>query len=126
MIPGDRRHRHMRNGIERRRHIRAPLAIDVVLKTSEGTIKGKTADISVSGLAVILFIDQAEISDEFEITLRLSQSHEISINCAKIWAGKMISAKTLYNAIGVEFIKIAPTDRKTLVTMIFDYYRDSP
>mgnify|MGYP001812523137 CR=1 FL=1 len=69
----------MKNGIERRRHLRVPLDLQVVLKTPQGVVKGKTADISVSGLAVILFLEKPEIGNEFEITLKSSQGHDMSV-----------------------------------------------
>ncbi len=114
----------MKNGIERRRHIRAPLTLDAVLHTSKGKIEAKTADISVSGLAVILVIEEPDLGDEFQLTLKTPADYEMSIFCAKVWSGKMITGETTYNAIGAEFIKISPENRKILVSLIVDYYRD--
>ena len=112
----------MKNGIERRRHLRVPLALQVVLMTPQGAIKGKTADISVSGLAVILFLEKPELGDEFEITLKSSESHEMSMTCEKIWSGKFISNETVYNAFGVQFTKMPPSDRKIIAAMVKEYY----
>lgn len=86
----------MKNGIDRRRHLRVPLALEVVLMTPQGAIKGKTADISVNGLAVLLFLEKPEIGDEFEITLKSSEDHEMSMPCEKVWSSKFISDETVY------------------------------
>ena len=52
----------MKNGIERRRHPRVPLALPIVLKTPQGAIEGKTLNISVGGLAVLLFKEKPEMA----------------------------------------------------------------
>ncbi|MEN8247159.1 MAG: PilZ domain-containing protein [Thermodesulfobacteriota bacterium] len=112
----------MKNGIERRRNLRVPLALHVVLMTLQGPMKGKTADISVSGLAVILFLEKPEICDEFEITLKSSEGHEMSMTCDKVWSSKFISNETVYNAFGVQFTKISASDRKIIAAMVKEYY----
>ncbi len=112
----------MKKEMERRRHLRAPLAVTAVLKTRQGSMEGKTADISVSGLAVILFLEKPDIGDEFEITLKSSENHEMSVTCEEVWSGKIISNETIYNALGVEFIKISPSDRKIIASMVEEYY----
>ena len=112
----------MKNGIERRRHLRVPLDLQVVLITPKGAIKGKTGDISVSGLAVILFLEKPEIGNEFEITLKSSEGHEMSVTCEKVWAGKYTFNEALYNAIGVQFTEISPSDREIIAAMVEEYY----
>jgi len=112
----------MKNGIERRRHLRVPLALQVVLMTPQGAIKGKTADISVGGLAVLLFLEKPEIGGEFQITLKSSEGHEMSVTCEKVWSGKFISDETVYNAIGVHFTKISSSDREIIAAMVKEYY----
>ena len=112
----------MKDGIERRRHPRAPLALQAILKTPKGPIIGKTADISVSGLAVILLKTKPEVGDEFEVALKSSEGHEMSLTCKKIWSGEMISDEAVYNAIGVKFTKISPGDREIISEMVKGYY----
>lgn len=112
----------MKNGTERRRHLRVPLALQAILMTPQGAIEGKTADISVSGLAVILFLETPEIGDEFQVTLKSSDNHEISVSCKKMWSGKYISDETIYNAIGVQFIKLSASDREIIASMVEEYY----
>lgn len=112
----------MENGIERRRHIRAPLALPVVLMTPKGVIKGKTANISVSGVALILFLEAPEIGDEFEISLKASEDHEMPVTCEKVWSGKMVADESVYHAIGVHFTIISASDREILAAMVAEYY----
>ena len=112
----------MKNGIDRRRHLRVPLDLQVVLMTPQGAFEGKTADISVSGLAVLLFLEKPEISDEFEITLKSSEGHEMSVTCEEVWWGKYILDETIYNAFGVRFTKISPSDSEIIAEMVEAYY----
>ena len=112
----------MKNGIERRRHLRVPLALQVVLMTPQGAIKGKTADISVSGLAVILFLEKPELGDEFEITLKSSESHEMSMTCEKIWSGSINFDGSVYSGIGVRFTNISSSDREIIASLVAEYY----
>ena len=115
---------NMKNGTERRRHLRAPLALPVVLETTRGSIKGKTANISISGLALILVVNPPEIEDEFKITIKTSVGHGVPVTCKKVWIGTMVAGESIYNAIGAEFIKISPSDRKIIISMILDFYRN--
>jgi len=112
----------MKNGFEKRRHLRVPLALQAVLMTPQGPIKGKTADISASGLAVILFIEKHEIGDKFEIALKSSEGHDMIVACKMVWLGKIISNEATYNAIGVKFTKISSNDRELLASLVEIYY----
>ena len=112
----------MKNGIDRRRHLRVPLDLQVVLMTPQGVIKGKTADISVNGLAVILFLEKPEIGNEFGITLKSSEGHEMRVSCKKVWWGKYILDETAYNAFGVRFTEISPSNREIIASMVEEYY----
>ncbi len=112
----------MNTEIERRRHPRVPLSLPVVLMTPQGAIKGKTVDISVGGLAVMLFLYKPEIGDEFEVTLKTPEGHEMSVTCKKVWWGKYIFGEILYNGIGVRFSKISPSDLDIIKSMVGEYY----
>ncbi len=112
----------MKNGIERRRYIRAPLKLDLFIETPKGRINGMTADISIRGLSIMLFLKAPEIDQKFEIMLKSPYGHEMSITCEKAWSGKHISNKIVYDAIGVHFTHISLSDQKILTTMIEDHY----
>jgi len=107
---------------ERRRDPRIPVDWPVVLKTPKGAIRGKTANISISGLALLLFSEVPEIGDEFKIILKPSEDHEISVTCKKIWSGSIILDESVYSGIGVCFTKISPSDREIIASLVADYH----
>ncbi len=86
-----------------------------------GVIKGQTANISISGIALLLFCESPDIGDEFEITIKLSEEHEAPVTCEKIWMGPMVTDETVYTAIGVRFIMISPRDREIIASMVEEY-----
>jgi len=112
----------MNTGIERRRHPRAPLALPVVLMTPQVAIKGKTVNISVGGLALLLFLETPKIGDEFQIALKSSEDHEMPVTCEKVWSGSIIYDESVYNGIGVRFTKISTSDREIIASMVAEYY----
>ena len=111
----------MNTGIERRRDPRIPLALPVVLMTPQGAIKGKTINISISGLAVIMFKEKPEIGDKFQITLKSSEDHEMSVTCEKVWSDSIILNESVYYGIGVRFTKISPRDKDIIASLVAEY-----
>ena len=112
----------MNTGIERRRHPRVPIALPVVLMTPQGAIKGKTANISVGGLALILFSEKPKIGDEFQITLKSSEDHEMPVTCEKVWSGSIIADESVYHGIGVRFTKISSSDQDIIASLVAEYF----
>ena len=90
----------MKDGIERRQDLRAPLKLDMFVETPEGRINGMTADLSIGGLSVILFLKAPEINDTFTITIILPNGREMPLLCDKVWSGKRIA-----NDIGRRFME---------------------
>ncbi len=112
----------MKNKIERRRHIRVPLDIEVILNTPKGTIEVTSADISVSGLGVNLNSEIKEIGDEFQVLLKAKGNRELSLDCEKMWSSKFISGETMYDAIGFQFTHITPNERDMIASMVENYF----
>jgi len=112
----------MNTGIERRRDPRISTDWPVVLMTPQGAIKGKTANISINGLGLLLFSETPDIDDEFQITLKPSEGHEMSMTCEKIWSGSINLDGTVYGGIGVRFTKISSSDREIIAAMVKEYY----
>jgi len=108
--------------IERRRNPRISADWPVVLKTPYGAIRGKTANISISGLALLLFSETPEIDDEFQIALKSPEGPKLSVNCEKIWSDSINLDGTFYSGIGVRFTKISSSDREIIATMVKEYY----
>ncbi|MEA3230172.1 MAG: PilZ domain-containing protein [Thermodesulfobacteriota bacterium] len=112
----------MKNGIEKRRDPRISADWPVVLMTPQGAIKGKTANISISGLGLLLFSETPEIDDEFQITLKPSEGREMSMTCEKIWSGSINLDGSVYSGIGVRFTKISSIDREIIASLVAEYY----
>lgn len=112
----------MKDGLERRQYVRAPLKLDMVVETLEGPINGMTADLSISGLSIMLFRGTPEVEDTFKITIKLPNGHEMLITCQKVWSGKRMSDDLLFNSFGVRFINVSHTDRQILSSLIEDHY----
>lgn len=93
----------MKDGIDRRHDHRAPISLPFEIKTSQGTIRGKTSNISAGGLALLLFRETSNVGEEFQINLMVPDNSEADLACKKRWAGKMIVDETVYTAIGVQF-----------------------
>ncbi len=115
-------YQYMNTGIERRRHPRVPLVLPVVLMTPQGAIKGKTANISVGGLALILFLEKPKIGNKFQITIKSSEDHGMPVTCEKVWSGRIISDESIYHGIGVCFIKISSSDQDIIASLVAEYY----
>lgn len=85
-------------------------------------MEGKTVDISISGLSIMLFSEVPETDDEFDVAIKLPNGRKMSIACKKVWWGKRISNDNLYDAIGVHFTRISPADKKMITTLIEDHF----
>ena len=112
----------MNTRIERRRDPRVPISFSVVLMTPQGAIKGKTNNLSISGLAVIMFKEKPEIGDKFQITLKSSEDHKMSVTCEKVWSDSIILNESVYYGIGVRFTKISSSDREIIASLVAEYY----
>ena len=113
----------MNTGIEKRRHPRIPLNWPVILMTPQGPIKGETSNVSVGGLALILFLETPEIGDEFQITLKMSANLEMIVTCEKIWSGKIVDDESVCFGIGVRFTKISSSDLDIIDSLVAEYYQ---
>jgi len=111
----------MKNKIEKRRYPRIPLDWPVVVMTPQGAIMGKTENISVSGLALLLFLETPVIDNEFKITLKSSEGNLMSVNCQKLWSDIINRDRYIDSEIGARFTKISSSDRKTIATLVAAY-----
>ena len=98
----------MNVGIERRRDPRIPVDWPVVLMTPQG--------------ALFLFSEMPEIGDEFQITLKSSEDHQMSVTCEKAWSGSIIVDESVYSGIGAHFTKISSSKREIIASMVAEYY----
>lgn len=112
----------MKDGIERRRYLRAPLSLDMYIETPEGRINGVTADISIGGLSIILFLKAPEIDNAFKLTIKLPNGREMYLACETVWSGRRMIDDILYDAFGVRLVNIAPADKQIIKSLIEDHY----
>ncbi len=111
----------MRNGKERRRHPRAPLALPISVNSNGSIVEGKTANISAGGLALLLFEEAPLVKDRFSVSIKIPDRSWISVVCEKVWAGNIVADTNVYFAMGVCFIQISDEDRETLSSIVDDY-----
>mgnify|MGYP001825370676 CR=1 FL=1 len=111
----------MNNGFEKGHDPRIPGDWPVVLMTPKGAIEGKTVNISVSDLTLLIFSEMPEIGDEFQIILKPSKGDEIPVTCKKMWSDILILDKSVYIGIGVRFTKISPSDREIIASLVAEY-----
>ncbi len=107
----------MTHQIERRRSLRVPLILRVVLLTPKGTIKGKTGNISVDG-ALLLFLEKPEVDNLFQITIESPENKEMPVTCVKAWSGRIVVDESVYTGIGARFLEISPKDRNILASLV--------
>ena len=96
----------MKYEIDRRQDQRAPISLPFEIKTTKGAIKGTTANISTGGLALLLNQESPNLDDKFIINLIIRNNHETEMACKKRWSGEMLKDNAIYNAIGIQFIKV--------------------
>ena len=113
----------MKNKIDKRRDPRIPVDWPVALITSQGTLNGKTLNISAGGSALVYFLRTPETSSYFSTIFKVSEDHEIYVPCQMIWSDKIICDEKVYNGLGVRFTDISSSDRKFLSTLVTEYYQ---
>ncbi len=106
---------------ERRQDLRAPISLPIKVKTPQGIIRGRTANISSGGLALLLFREMPSVDSKFQITLYLPDHYEMELTCEKRWSGEMELFSVVYTAIGVQFIYISDEDRDRIVSLVKSY-----
>ena len=111
----------MNTGIKKRRHPRIPIDWPAVLMTPKGAIKGKTSNISVGG-ALFLFSEMPEIDDEFQITIKSSEDHEMSVTCEKTRSDRFVADESVFNGIAARFLKISSSDYDIIASLVAEYY----
>ena len=91
------------SAIDRRQDSRPPLVLHVKVITPKGHLKGKTINLSTSGLAILLSEESPEISNEFQVTIKLNKGNEQSAVCKKIWVEPIVADEIRYTKIGARF-----------------------
>jgi len=114
----------MNNKIDKRLHPRIPLNWPVFLTTSQGAIEGRTTNISLGGMAVILLADAPQKENEIEAVLKMPPNLEIQLGCEMIWSDNISTNGSVYKIIGVSFAKTSATKIEIIDSMISEYFGD--
>ena len=82
----------------------------------QGSIEGKTKDISVDGVFIYLS-EKPKFGVNFPILLRPSEEHSISLVGKKIWSRTFNINNRPVFGMGVKFMLISPEDRQFISTL---------
>lgn len=114
----------MDTGAERRCDPRIPVGWPTVLMTPRCAVKGRTTNISVSGLAFFVFLYSPGFGAEFQINLKSPEDHEIPVACEKIWSDEIFIDGFTYLRIAARFLEISSSDREIIASMVEGYFQN--
>ena len=103
--------------VERRLHPRILVNWPATLHNVQGSIEGKTKDISVDGVFIYLS-EKPKFGVNFPILLRPSEEHSISLVGKKIWSRTFNINNRPVFGMGVKFMLISPEDRQFISTLV--------
>ena len=103
--------------IETRFHPRILVNWYAFLQTFQGSITGKTRDISVDG-ACILSPMEPELEENFKIVLKPPGAKSIPVIAKLVWSDNLeIDDKAVFG-MGIRFMAISPEDRQYIATVV--------
>ena len=95
------------------------------LKTFQGSITGKTKDISVDG-ACILSPMELELGENFKIVLKPPGGKFIPVIAKLLWSDNLdIDDKAVFG-MGIRFVAISPEDRQYIATVVEQERSEQP
>lgn len=103
--------------VERRLHPRILVNWPATLHNVQGSIEGKTKDISADGVFIYLS-EKPKFGVNFPILLRPSEEHSISLVGKKIWSRTFNINNRPVFGMGVKFMLISPEDRQFISTLV--------
>jgi hypothetical protein len=103
--------------VERRLYPRILVNWPATLHNVQGSIEGKTKDISADGVFIYLS-EKPKFGVNFPILLRPSEEHSISLVGKKIWSRTFNINNRPVFGMGVKFMLISPEDRQFISTLV--------
>jgi hypothetical protein len=94
----------------RRRHPRICVDWPAVVLTAQGSVEGRTRNISLEGV----FVECSEFPEDkqFQIVFKPSKQRSIQVAAEKVWSGNLnFDGVLVYGGMGVRFTRISPGDR---------------
>jgi hypothetical protein len=103
--------------IETRVHPRIHVNWPAIIKTREGSITGKTSDISVDGVFILCSVEP-EIDHRISILLEPPGARSIRVIGKMAWSDNFdLDDKTVFG-MAIRFIAISPEDQKYIATVV--------
>ena len=103
--------------IETRLHPRILIDWYTFIKTFQGSITGKTKDISVDG-ACIYSPMEPELGQSFTIVLKPPGTKSIPVIAKLVWSDNLdIDGKAAFG-MGIRFMALSPEDRQYIATLV--------
>ncbi|MCG6946332.1 MAG: PilZ domain-containing protein [Deltaproteobacteria bacterium] len=103
--------------IETRLHPRILVNWYAFIKTYQGSVTGKTKDISVDGVCIFSPVEP-ELGESFKIVLKPPGAKSIPVIAKLVWSDNLdIDDKAVFG-MGIRFMAIAPEDRKYIGTLV--------
>ena len=103
--------------IETRTHPRIHVNWPTVIETRQGSIAGKTSDISVAGV-FILSSAEPEIDQRISILLEPPGERSIRVIGKMVWSDNFdLDDKTVFG-MAIRFIAISPEDQQHIATLV--------
>ena len=103
--------------IETRMHSRTYVNWPTVIETRQGSIAGKTSDISVAGV-FILFSAEHELDQRISILLEPSGARSIRVIGKMVWSDNFdLDDKTVFG-MAIRFIAISLEDQQYIATVV--------
>ena len=111
--------------IETRLHPRILVNWYAFIKTFQGSITGKTKDISVDG-ACIFSPMEPELGQNFTIILKPPGAKSIPVIAKLVWSDNLdIDDKAVFG-MGIRFMAISPENRQYIASLVEEERSDQP
>ena len=111
--------------IETRFHPRIFVDWYAFIKTFQGSVTGKTKEISVDGVCIFSPMEP-EQGESFKIVLKPPEARSIPVIAKLVWSDKLeIDDKAVFG-MGIRFMAIAPEDRQYIATVVEQERSDQP
>ena len=111
--------------IETRFHPRILVDWYAFIKTFQGSISGKTKDISFDGVCIYSSMEP-ELGESFKIVLKPPGAKSIPVIAKLVWSDNLDMDNQAVFGMGIRFMAIAPEDRQYIATLVEQEKSDQP
>ena len=111
--------------IETRFHPRILVGWYAFIKTFQGSISGKTKDISVDGVCIYSPMEP-ELGESFKIVLKPPGAKSIPVIAKLVWSDNLDMDNKAVFGMGIRFMAIAPEDQQYIATLVEQEKSEQP